>query len=260
MKVLTRQLDALDASVFSFHRVAEDVASGNPEGVRRVLEPLPVEGRNLGPRSLSMWSGNGRRPERRQFRRGASARGTATPGPRRWRVRGGPPGARGRRADTRAEPSRAVVESGDGSSSGRALGGAGYGEAGTAGSPSASGRHQVDEHVWVERRQHADRQLVGEVPDGLVGPSPNVRCGYSRCRAGSRDAGRSDAACPLAAEPGEAPVVEHGIQQHDALDHPALSRRLSEPAVGLADGRPERLVVDVEHPAAMQLPSCDRRR
>ena len=44
MKVLTRQLDALDASVFSFHRVAEDGAPCNPEGVRRVLEPLPVEG------------------------------------------------------------------------------------------------------------------------------------------------------------------------------------------------------------------------
>ena len=44
MKVLARELDALDASVLSFHRVAEDVASCNPEGVRRVLEPLPVEG------------------------------------------------------------------------------------------------------------------------------------------------------------------------------------------------------------------------
>ena len=55
-------------------------------------------------------------------------------------------------------------------------------------------------------------------------------------------------------------VVEHGIQQHDALDHPALSRRLSEAAVGFADGRPQWLVVDVEHPAAVELSRRDRRR
>jgi hypothetical protein len=62
MKILARELDALDSSVLSFHRVAEDVAPCDPEGVRRVLEPLPIEGPEPGiPRSPSslrraLWS------------------------------------------------------------------------------------------------------------------------------------------------------------------------------------------------------------
>lgn len=48
MEVLARELHAFDASVLSFHCVAEHVAPSYPERVRRVLKPLPVEGRNLG--------------------------------------------------------------------------------------------------------------------------------------------------------------------------------------------------------------------
>ena len=51
-------------------------------------------------------------------------------------------------------------------------------------------------------------------------------------------------------------VVEHSIEEHHALDHASLCGGLPKAAVGLADGRPERLVVDVKHPPAMELARC----
>jgi hypothetical protein len=62
------------------------------------------------------------------------------------------------------------------------------------------------------------------------------------------------------AEPGELAIIEHGIEEHDALDHASLSGGLPEAVIGLADGRPERLVVDVKHPTTMELARADRRR
>jgi hypothetical protein len=61
-------------------------------------------------------------------------------------------------------------------------------------------------------------------------------------------------------EPCAGRFVEHGIEEHHALDHPPGCRWLSKAVVRFADGRPERLVVDVEHATAMELPRRDRRR
>jgi hypothetical protein len=61
-------------------------------------------------------------------------------------------------------------------------------------------------------------------------------------------------------KPDEVAIVEDGVEKHDALDHAPLCGRLSEAVIGLSDGRPEWLVVNVEHPAAMKLARGDRRR
>ena len=60
-------------------------------------------------------------------------------------------------------------------------------------------------------------------------------------------------------EPQELAIVQHGIQEHHALDHAPRCRGLPESVVRFADSRPERLVVDVKHPSAMELPGHDRR-
>ena len=62
------------------------------------------------------------------------------------------------------------------------------------------------------------------------------------------------------AEPGELAIIEHSVEEHDPLDHASLCGGLPEAVIGLADGSPERLVVDVKHPPAMELARGDRRR
>ena len=54
-------------------------------------------------------------------------------------------------------------------------------------------------------------------------------------------------------EPVEVAVIEDGVERH-AFDHSALGGRLAEAAIRLSNRRPERLVVDVEHPAAVDSP------
>jgi hypothetical protein len=60
-------------------------------------------------------------------------------------------------------------------------------------------------------------------------------------------------------EPRELALIDDGIEHHDPLDHPSRRVRLPKAAVGLADGCPQWLVVNVEHPAAMQFTGGDRR-
>ncbi len=60
-------------------------------------------------------------------------------------------------------------------------------------------------------------------------------------------------------EPSQRTVVEGCVEEHYALDHPSLRGTLRKAAVGLADCRPERFVVQVEHTPAMELAWCDRR-
>jgi hypothetical protein len=112
----------------------------------------------------------------------------------------------------------------------------------------------------VELREHSDRELVREVPDGLLGPVaerqmrviPSVESALQM----------ADEMSPLVAgqtKPGAGWCVEHRIKEHHALDHPPRGGRFPEAVVRLAYGRPERLVVDVRHPTAMELPRRDRR-
>jgi hypothetical protein len=58
-------------------------------------------------------------------------------------------------------------------------------------------------------------------------------------------------------QPGVVPVVDHRIQEHHAFNHPSLRGWLSKAVVGLSDPRPQRLVVDVEHPPAVEFADRD---
>src|SRR5688572_19240384 len=111
----------------------------------------------------------------------------------------------------------------------------------------------------VELRQHSDRKLVGKVPHGLLGP---VAERQMRVLPGVEPAFQvTDEMSPLVAgrtKPGTGWLVEHGIEEHHALDHPSLSGWLPESVVRLTHGRPERLVVDVNHPSAMKLARRNR--
>ena len=52
----------------------------------------------------------------------------------------------------------------------------------------------------------------------------------------------------LGAEPGDGPIREHAVQDHQAFDRPVDSGSSSVPVVRLADGRVERLVMNMEDP------------
>ena len=128
-----------------------------------IVQPLPVEGpKPRSPEGVRRGQVAVVAPAP-QSRRGASARGTATRASRRSRVRGGPPGARGRRA---GRPSPSLRELSWKQQSDRPS--EEHPEQGIwrkQEQPEVhrhGSRHQVDEHVGVERRQHADRQLVGK--------------------------------------------------------------------------------------------------
>src|SRR4029453_3075934 len=111
-------------------------------------------------------------------------------------------------------------------------------------------RYKEDEGVMIKLRQHSDRQLVREVPHGLLGAVaerqmwvlPGVEPAFEMTYEVS----------PLIAcrtKPGTGGLVEHGIEEHHTLDHAPRGSGLSESIVRLADSRPKRLVVDVEHPS-----------
>src|SRR5688572_13130886 len=106
----------------------------------------------------------------------------------------------------------------------------------------------------VKPRQHANRELVREIPDGLLWA---VAERQMRVFPGVESALQmTDKISPLVSgrtKPGACWLAEHRIEEHHALDHPPRSGGLPESGVRLADGRPERLVVDVNHPSAMKL-------
>jgi hypothetical protein len=113
----------------------------------------------------------------------------------------------------------------------------------------------------VELRQHSDRKLVREVPHGLLGAVaerqmrvfPGVQSAFEM----------TDEISPLVAgrtKPRAARLVEHGIEEHQTLDHAPRRSGLPESVVRLTHGRPERLVMHVEHPASMELSRRDRGR
>ena len=115
-------------------------------------------------------------------------------------------------------------------------------------------RHEVDEDVGVRVRLHPDRQLVREVAHRLLGAVAEQQMRVVPMLQTIPEV--PDEVTTLVhrgAEPGELAIVEHGIEEHHALDHASLCGGLPEAVVGLADGRPERLVVDVKHPPAMEL-------
>ena len=122
-------------------------------------------------------------------------------------------------------------------------------------------RHEVDEDVGVRVRLHPDRQLVGKIADCLLGAftEHQVRV-ISKLQPIAKVPDEVATLVHRWAEPDELAIVEHGIEEHDALDHASLRGGFPETVVGLADGRPERLVVDVKHPTAMELSGGDRRR
>ena len=113
----------------------------------------------------------------------------------------------------------------------------------------------------IKARQHSDRKLVREVPHGLLGA---VAERQMRVLPGVESALQMTyEVSPLVAgrtKPRTGGLNEHGIEEHHALDHAPWSGGLSESVVRLTHGRPERLVVHVEHPASMELARRDRCR
>ena len=183
MKVLARQFDALDPSVLAFDGVGEDVAPCHPEGVRRVVEPLPVEGPEPGSAEGSRCGqvtvvGRRRRSLGEALPLGEQPLQDLDVG----RVRGGRQVLAGGVQVGRAGlPERSWNQETDRPAE-AAPGAAAYAEAGTAGSPSATGaspgRRTRGSRASAARRSAACRGSSGPSSSG---PSPNVRCGYSRC-------------------------------------------------------------------------------
>src|SRR5262245_48927522 len=113
--------------------------------------------------------------------------------------------------------------------------------------------------MMVELRQHSDRKFVWEVPHGLLGAVAKRQMRVFPCVESALQV--TDEISPLVAgrtKPGACWLVEHRIEEHDALDHPPLSGGLPESVIRLTHGRPERLVVDMNHPSAMRLARCNR--
>jgi hypothetical protein len=107
---------------------------------------------------------------------------------------------------------------------------------------------------------HPDRELVREVTSRPLGTVAEQQVWILSLVQAVREMPYEVA--PLVdrwSEPDEVTIIEDRIEKHHSLDHPSRCFRLSEPAVGLSNRRPKRLVVNVEHPTAMQFPGRDRR-
>src|SRR5688572_6329413 len=113
----------------------------------------------------------------------------------------------------------------------------------------------------IKARQHSNRKLVWEVPHGLLGAvaERQVRV-FPGVESALQVTYEMSALVAGRTKPGAGWLAEHRIKEHHALDHSARSRRLSEAIVRLADSRPQRLVVDVEHAPTMELAREDGRR
>src|SRR5687768_8583563 len=110
-------------------------------------------------------------------------------------------------------------------------------------------RHEVDEDVGVGVRLHPDRQLVGKVAHRLLWAITEQQVWVvPKFQTIPEVPDEVTALVHRGAEPSELAIVEHSIEEHDPLDHASLRGGLPEAVVGLANGRPERLVVEVKHP------------
>jgi hypothetical protein len=113
----------------------------------------------------------------------------------------------------------------------------------------------------VKTRQYSNRKLVWKVPHGPFGA---VAERQMRVLPGVESAFQMTyEVSPLVAgrtKPGTGWLVEHRIEKHQALDHPPRRSGLPESVVRLTHGRPQRLVMHVEHPTSMELSRRDRGR
>ena len=101
--------------------------------------------------------------------------------------------------------------------------------------------------------------LSGKYRTVTFGLLPNTNRGYSSSRRSVAQA-LFEVAPLLAfgAEPGDGPIREHAVQDHQALDRPVDRDSPAVPVVRLADGRVERLVVNVEDPRPSGRSELDR--
>src|SRR5438552_6522356 len=122
---------------------------------------------------------------------------------------------------------------------------------------------QIQKHVVaaINGRQ-GDRELVGEMADALARSitERQPREILEDVLVVPQRAHEVAALVGLRAQPDTRTVVEHGVQQHQAFRVPAWRGPLAIPVVPLPDRRVQRLVVHVEHPAAMDGADVDRRR
>src|SRR5262245_44022391 len=122
-------------------------------------------------------------------------------------------------------------------------------------------RHQIDQDVRMAERLYADWQLVGKIADRFRRTGAELQLRIVPVLQALLEI--THEVPPLVhrrSEPGELSVVEHCIERHHALDEASVCCRLAKAAVRLANRLPERFVVDVEHPAAVQLSGGDGRR
>ena len=122
-------------------------------------------------------------------------------------------------------------------------------------------RHEVKEDVGVRMWLHPNRELVGEIAERLFWAvtEDQVRV-ISMLQPIAEVPDEVAMLFSGRTKPDEVAIVQDGVEKHDPLDHSSLCGRLSEAVVGLSDGRPEWLEVNVVHPAAMKLARGDRRR
>jgi hypothetical protein len=113
----------------------------------------------------------------------------------------------------------------------------------------------------VKARHNSNWKLVWEVPDGLLWAvaERQVRV-FPGVEAALQMTYEMSPLVTGRTKPGRGRLVEHRIEEHYALDHPPRCSGLSESTVRLADGCPERLVVDMKHPSAMKLARRNRCR
>ena len=94
---------------------------------------------------------------------------------------------------------------------------------------------------------NADRELVGEVPNGLL-----RRHTESQVRQLVRSESRCCLEVPdlfaLGAEPSEAAIGEHSIEHHQPFDRASQRRWPSVPVIGFAHSDVERLSLNVVQP------------
>ena len=136
---------------------------------------------------------------------------------------------------------------------------------------SAVSRVYVPRSMWNDLRERmvamirdvkmdTDGQLVGKVSNGGFGPSAESNSRELQPRQLVAHGAKEVLAFVFSRpEPSQRTVIEHRIKQHHPLNHPSVRRTLSEAAVGLANRRPEWLVVQVKHAPAMELSRRDRR-
>src|SRR5687767_1750577 len=110
----------------------------------------------------------------------------------------------------------------------------------------------------IKARQYSNRQLVWEVPHGLLRVAERQMRVFPEVESALQVTYEMSPLVAGRTKPGAGWLVEHCIKEHHALDHPTRGGRFPEAVVRLAYGGPERFVVDVEHPTAMKFARRNR--